>query len=96
MANLYKLKGGHRVRERQLFQRTYPVLGSDELHTATYFIHREKVYSVDPETGEPSKCNFSAGFLNTKHRQTFQPLDEFYEGAVGEEVTEDVENENAE
>ncbi|MCL1964931.1 MAG: hypothetical protein FWF69_07705 [Firmicutes bacterium] len=85
MANLYKLKGGYKVREHQLFRRTFPVWGSDELHTATYFIHREKVYSVDPETGRPSRCNFSVGYLNTKYKQTFLPLDEFYEGEIGDE-----------
>ena len=93
MSNLYKLKGGYKVKDFQLFRRTYPVLCSDELHTATYFIHREKVYSIDPETGKPSECNFGTNFLTTRYKHTFQPLDEFYEGAVNEdgelEVAED-------
>jgi len=97
MTNLYKLKGGHKVKERQLFQRTFPIWGSDELHTATYFIRREKVYSIDSETGKPSKCNFNASFLDTKYKQTFQPLNEFYEGTVGEdEETEGTGNEDTE
>ena len=85
MSILYKLKGGHKVEEHQLFRRTYPVWGSDELHTATYFIHREKVYALDAETGRPSRCNFSVGYLNTKYKQEFFPLDKFYEGEIGED-----------
>ena len=83
MSNLYKLKGGHMVKEHQLFRRTFSVEGTDELHTATYFIRREKVYFIDAKTEKPEKCNFSAGFLNSKYKQSFQPLDEFYEGEGG-------------
>ncbi|MCL2082502.1 MAG: hypothetical protein FWH04_04610 [Oscillospiraceae bacterium] len=85
MTNFYKLKGGHRVKDFQLFQRTYPVSNCDELHTATYFVHREQVYSLKSETGKPSECNFNAGYLNKKYGHTFQPLDEFYEGTVDED-----------
>ena len=85
MSNFYKLKGVYKVKDFQLFRRTFSAWGSDELHTATYFIYRGKVYSVDLETGKPSKCNFNAEFLNTKHKQTVQPLDAFYEGAVNED-----------
>ncbi len=82
MPKLYKLKGGFKVEERQLFERTYPVLNCDELYTATYFIFDGKVYAVDSDTGKAEPCNFSAAFLNTKYRHSFCPLDKTYEGEV--------------
>jgi hypothetical protein len=77
--NLYDLKGGYKVRELQLFKRTFPVTGSKELHSATYFIHKGKIFSVDPETGKPSRCNFGADYLNSRYKQTFEPLDKQYQ-----------------
>jgi hypothetical protein len=79
MDDHYNLKGGYKVREFQLFKRTFPVTGSKELHSATYFIHKGTVFSVDPETGKPLPCNFGADYLNSRYKQTFEPLDEQYQ-----------------
>ena len=81
---IYNLKGCE-IKERQLFVRTYysPALqGKRELSTATYFIDGGRAYSVDKETGEASRCNFNASFLNTGHTKAIQPLEEFYESAI--------------
>jgi hypothetical protein len=93
---MYKLKGGHKVHERQLFMRTFSVLNADEPRTAKYFADKGKVYYIDAETGAAVKCNFNAPFLNSAYAHTFQPLDEFYEGVVDTDETEDEADETAE
>jgi hypothetical protein len=80
----YKLKGGHTVQERQLFLRTFHVVGSEKTYTSTNFVDRGKVYFIDREAGKPVRCNFGASFLTSKYEHTFQPLEEYYEGEVAE------------
>jgi hypothetical protein len=79
---VYSLKGC-KIKERQLFVRTYYV--ERKLRTATYFIDGGRAYSVDSDDGTISRCNFNAGFLNSGHTKSITPLDEFYWGAVGKD-----------
>lgn len=82
---VYNLKGCE-IQERQLFKRIYYVpncSGQRILHTATYFIDGSRAYSIDADSGEASRCNFNASFLNSGHTKAIEPLNEFYEGNVG-------------
>ena len=84
---IYSLKG-HKIKERQLFVRTYYV--ERRLHTATYFIDGGRAFSFSADDGKASRCNFNASFLNTGHTKSIEPLDEFYMGALGAETEADV------
>ena len=86
---VYTLKGC-KVKERQLFVRAYYVQG--EPATGTYFINDSRVFYISSEDGEVGRCNFNAGFLNSGHTKSIEPLDKFYNGAVddgGEEADGD-------
>jgi hypothetical protein len=77
---VYNLKGC-KIKERQLFVRTYHV--QRKLHTGTYFIDGGRAFSISPDDNEVGRCNFNASFLNTGHTKSIQPLDKFYEGTIG-------------
>ena len=77
---VYTLKG-QKIKERQLFVRTYYVQG--ELTTGTYFIDGGRAFHISTEDGEVGRCNFNAGFLNSGHTKTIELLDEFYDGELG-------------
>ena len=78
---VYNLKG-HEIKEHQLFLRNYHV--DRKPYTGKYFIHGGRAYSICTEDGEVSRCNFNAGFLNSGHTKSIEPLDEFYEGEISE------------
>jgi len=82
-AAVYNLKGC-KIKERQLFVRTYYI--QRKLTTGTYFIDGGRAFCISADDGEVGRCNFNAGFLNTGHTKSIQPLDKFYDGAVGEDI----------
>ena len=86
-AAVYHLKG-HKIKERQLFVRTYYV--QRKLTTATYFIDGGRAFSISADDGEVGRCNFNAGFLNTGHTKSIEPLDRFYDGAVDKNIGTEV------
>jgi hypothetical protein len=79
---VYTLKG-RKVKERQLFVRTYYI--QSEFTTGTYFIDGGRAFYISAEDGEVGRCNFNAGFLNSGHTKSIEPLDDFYNGAVSED-----------
>jgi len=76
---VYILKG-QKIKERQIFIRTYYV--ERKLTTGTYFIDGGRAYNIGAEDGEVGRCNFNAAFLNTGHTKSIEPLGSFYEGEL--------------
>jgi len=84
---VYNLKGCN-IKERQLFVRTYYVQG--EPTTGTYFIDDSRAFYISSEDGEVGRCNFNAGFLNSGHTKSIEPLDQFFDGAIGDDTETEV------
>jgi hypothetical protein len=76
MRNFYELRG-HKIRERQIFLRTYTLVR--ERQTAKYFIKDGRAYYLNDDGGA-CLCNFGADFLNRSPTIMIEPLDEFYGG----------------
>jgi hypothetical protein len=81
---VYDLKGC-KIKERQLFVRSYYI--GCELTTGTYFIDGGRAYFISADDGEVGRCNFNAGFLNTGHTKSIEPLDQFYDGEIRKTAT---------
>ena len=84
---VYNIKG-HIIKERQLFKRDYYV--NREPSTGIYFIDGGRAFAIDKEDGSAGRCNFNANFLNSGHTKAITPLDDFYDGAVGQDDNAEV------
>ena len=76
---VYNIKGC-KIKERQLFVRTYYV--QRKLTVGTYFIDGGRAYYISTDDREIVRCNFNVGFLDSGHTKTIEPLNEFYKGTL--------------